>query len=217
MVDNLLSHRLLLEKGGNSRMKKLRPIDLTFSAVFVCLMAIGANITVWFPILAVPIGGASVPLSLQTFFAILAGLMLGKKLGSISMITYMFVGLAGVPVFAKMTAGPMTLINPTGGFIISFIAVAFVTGWIAESNRNPSLPTYVFASAIGLIFNYGIGVTYMYLALNTWLELPITYSIAWAGMIPFLIKDAALSCLAAVFMVQAAKRISVIRTTVKPS
>jgi len=198
-------------------MNKLRPIDLTFSAVFVCLMAIGANITVWFPILAVPIGGASVPLSLQTFFAILAGLMLGRRLGTISMITYLFVGLAGVPVFAKMTAGPMTLINPTGGFILSFIAIAFFTGWIAESSKNPSLPVYVFASAIGLVFNYGIGVTYMYFAMNTWLELPITYTIAWAGMIPFLIKDTALSCLAAVFMVQAAKRIPVIKTTVKAS
>ncbi len=48
-------------------MKRNRPIDLTFGAVFVCLMAIGANIAVWFPMLAIPIGGASVPLSLQTF------------------------------------------------------------------------------------------------------------------------------------------------------
>ncbi|WP_164668268.1 biotin transporter BioY [Virgibacillus doumboii] len=196
-------------------MKDLRPVDLTFGAVFVCLMAVGANITVWFPMLAVPIGGASVPLSLQTFFATLAGLMLGKKLGSISMITYILVGTAGVPVFAKMLGGPMPLISPTGGFIISFIFIAFFVGLIAELSKKPSIIVYTAAALVGLIFNYGIGVTYMYLAMNTWLELQISYQVAWAGMIPFLVKDTALACLSAVFMVSLAKRIPSRWTTVK--
>lgn len=186
---------------------KLRPIDLTYGAVFVCLMAIGANITVWFPMLAVPIGGASVPLSLQTFFAILTGLMLGRKLGSLSMITYMLVGMAGVPVFAGLQGGPMAIVSPTGGFIISFIFVAYFVGLIVDINKKHAFSNYLIASIIGLIFNYGIGVSYMYLAMNTWLNLDITYVLAWTGMIPFLIKDGALACLAAVFMVNLAKRI----------
>ncbi|MBU5467225.1 biotin transporter BioY [Virgibacillus sp. MSJ-26] len=175
--------------------------------MFVCLMAIGANIAVWFPMLAVPIGGASVPLSLQTFFAILAGLMLGRKLGSISMITYTLVGIAGVPVFAGLQGGPMAIISPTGGFIISFIFVAYFVGLIVDLHKKQSFPYYLIASIVGLICNYGIGVTYMYLAMNTWLNLEITYLLAWAGMIPFLIKDGALACLAAVFMVSLAKRV----------
>ncbi|MUK90024.1 biotin transporter BioY [Ornithinibacillus sp. L9] len=187
---------------------KLRPIDLTVGAMFVCLMAIGANITVWFPMLAVPIGGASVPLSLQTFFAILAGLMLGKKLGSISMLTYLFVGVAGVPVFAQMSAGPAAIVSPTGGFIISFIFIAFFVGLIAERNKKNTIPLYTFAALIGLLVNYVIGVTYMYIAMNTWLELNISYSLAWKGMIPFIIKDGAFACLAALFMVNLAKRVS---------
>lgn len=186
---------------------KLRTVDLTFGAMFVCLMAIGANITVWFPMLAVPIGGASVPLSLQTFFAILAGLMLGRKLGGLSMITYTLVGTAGVPVFAGLQGGPMALISPTGGFIISFIFVAYFVGLVVELNKKQSVSNYLFASIIGLIFNYGIGVSYMYLAMNTWLNLKITYLVAWSGMIPFLIKDGALACLAAIFMVNLAKRV----------
>lgn len=187
---------------------KLRPIELTYGAVFVCLMAIGANITVWFPMLAVPIGGATVPLSLQTFFSIMAGLMLGRKLGSLSIMTYILVGVAGVPVFAGLKAGPMMLVSPTGGFIISFVFVAFFVGLIAEKMKRTTIPVYVTASVIGLIVNYVIGVTYMYVAMNTWLELDITYRIAWTGMIPFIIKDAALAVLAAVFVVQIAKRIS---------
>ncbi|PAV28750.1 BioY family transporter [Virgibacillus profundi] len=188
-------------------MKGLRPIDLTFGSVFVCLMAIGANITVWFPILTVPIGGTSVPLSLQTFFAVLAGLMLGRRLGSIAMITYTLVGVAGVPVFAGLIAGPMALVNPTGGFIISFILVAFFVGWISEKSKKPSIFIYTTAAIIGLIINYGFGVSYMYLAMNTWLELNISYLLAWVGMIPFIIKDTAFACLAAVFMINLAKRI----------
>jgi len=188
-------------------LKKLRTVDLTFGAVFVCLMAIGANITIWFPVLAVPIGGATVPLSLQTFFATIAGLMLGKRLGSISMITYILVGMAGVPVFAQMKAGPMQLISPTGGFIISFISVAFFTGLVAERSGKPTIPMYGLAAVIGLVFNYGIGVTYMYIAMNTWLGLSISYGVAWGSMIPFLIKDTGLACLAALFMVSLAKRV----------
>lgn len=205
-LTNCKTHTIILYKGGVT-LKKLRTIDLTFGAVFVCLMAIGANITVWFPVLAVPIGGATVPLSLQTFFATIAGLMLGKRLGSFAMMTYILVGMAGVPVFAQMKAGPMQLISPTGGFIISFIFVAFFTGLIAERHNKPSYPIYTVASFIGLIVNYVIGVTYMYVAMNTWLELQITYSLAWSGMIPFLIKDAGLACLAALFMAGLAKRV----------
>lgn len=196
-------------------MNKLRAIDLTFGSVFVCLMAIGANIAIWFPILAVPIGGASVPLSLQTFFAILAGLMLGKKLGTISMITYIFVGMAGVPVFSNMSAGPMAIVSPTGGFIISFVFIAFFVGWIAEASKKASIPLYTIASLVGLVLNYTIGVSYMYLAMNTWLALDISYRMAWIGMIPFIVKDTALACLAAVFMVTLSKRLPMRWTSVK--
>ena len=188
-------------------MKNMKPIDLTFGAVFVCLMAIGANITVWFPMLAIPIGGASVPVSLQTFFATLAGFILGRKLGSLAMITYILVGVAGVPIFAGMSAGPMALISPTGGFIISFVFVAYFVGLIIEKSDQLTFPRYTIAAFVGLFFNYVIGVTYMYLAMNTWLELSISYKVAWAGMIPFLIKDGALSFLAAMFIVNFAKRV----------
>ncbi|WP_163971545.1 biotin transporter BioY [Oceanobacillus halotolerans] len=188
-------------------MKKLRPIELTFCAVFVCLMAIGANITVWFPMLAIPIGGATVPLSLQTFIATIAGVMLGRKLGSLAMITYILVGIAGVPVFAKMAAGPMALINPTGGFILSFVLTAFVVGAITQYWQKASIAIYSFAALTGLVINYIFGVTYMYISMNTWLGLDISYMLAWSGMIPFLIKDAALAGIAAFFMVSITKRI----------
>ncbi|NWO14233.1 MULTISPECIES: biotin transporter BioY [Virgibacillus] len=192
-------------------MNQMRTIDLTYGAVFVVLMAIGANITVWFPMLTIPIGGADVPLSLQTFFAVLAGLMLGRKLGSFSMLAYMLVGIAGVPVFAGLSAGPRMFISPTGGFIISFIFVALVTGWIVNHpKQNYSFVRYCSAALLGTAINYIIGVTYMYAASNMWLDFPLSYTLAWSGMIPFLIKDIAFAGLAALFMVRVIKRIPVL-------
>lgn len=188
-------------------MQKLKAIELAFGAVFICLMAIGANITVWFPFLAIPIGGATVPLSLQTFFAILAGFILGPRLGAFTMAVYMFVGLAGVPVFAGLMAGPVALISPTGGFILSFIVVAFVTGIITRGHTTIKTSRYTIAAFTGLFVNYLIGVTYMYAAMNIWLEIPISYIVAWTGMIPFFIKDSMLSILAAVFFVSFVKRV----------
>lgn len=188
-------------------MKQFRTLDLTFGAMFVCLMVIGANITVWFPMLAIPIGGTTVPVSLQTFFAILAGSMLGKRRGAFTIITYILVGAAGVPVFAGMQGGPFTLISPTGGFLISFVFVAFAAGYVSEKFGKDSFIGYTIAALAGLVVNYVIGVSYMYLAMNTWLNLEISYIVAWAGMIPFIIKDAALSFVAAIFMIQLIKRV----------
>ncbi|MCF3943464.1 biotin transporter BioY [Oceanobacillus alkalisoli] len=188
-------------------MSRIKPIDLTFGAMFVCLMTIGANITVWFPFLAIPIGGTSVPVSLQTFFATLAGFMLGKRLGAFAIITYILVGTSGVPIFAGLQGGPFALISPTGGFIISFVFIAYAAGWISEKFHKESMVGYSLGAFAGLILNYVIGVSYMYLAMNTWLNLEISYLIAWTGMIPFLIKDTALSFVAAFFMVQLVKRV----------
>ncbi|WP_077625299.1 biotin transporter BioY [Sediminibacillus massiliensis] len=188
-------------------MKQISAVEISAGAVFVGLMAIGANIAVWFPFLAIPIGGVSVPLSLQTFFAVMAGLMLGKRLGVLSMITYLLVGIAGVPVFANMKAGPFIFFDYTGGFLLSFIAVAFITGLMADKINNHKTGRYIGAALVGVAANYLIGVSYMYIAMNTWLGLDIAYQTAWLGMIPFLIKDIGAAFIAAVLIVRITSRI----------
>jgi biotin transport system substrate-specific component len=170
---------------------------LTASAMFVGLMTVGANISVWLPFLAVPIGGQTVPLSLQPFFAILAGLLLGYKWGAYSMSCYVLLGLTGLPIFADLSGGFGVFAGPTGGFLLSFIAIAFSAGLIMEkiAFRNRA---YVAAFA-GLLMNYLIGVTYMYGAMHLWLGVGISYKTAWISMLPFLIKDFCFSMLAAFF------------------
>ncbi|WP_242223965.1 biotin transporter BioY [Bacillus cereus group sp. BfR-BA-01380] len=166
-------------------MSKLRALDLALAAMFVALMAIGANITSWAPFLQV----AGVPLSMQPFFAILAGLLLGSRLGALSMIVYTLVGIAGAPIFAGFKAGFGQLSSPTGGFIIAFIIVAYVTGKIVEQVKKPKFGTFFTASTVGIILIYVVGTTYMYLAINSWMGGHISYVAAWKVMMWFAVKD----------------------------
>src|SRR5690625_550474 len=120
---------------------KITTSDSRYSAFFISLMAVGASVSVWFPFLVIPIGGVSVPLSLQTFFSILAGFLLGKRIGSLAMIGYIGLGAMGVPVFAQMQGGPFVLFSYTGGFLISFIFVTYITGYLAEQFEEVTLNT----------------------------------------------------------------------------
>src|SRR5690625_2750682 len=96
-------------EGGEYMKKKWTALNLTLGSLFVALRAIGANITTIAPFLVV--GG--VPITLHTIFAILAGLVLGSRLGDFSMYVYMMLGLAGVPIFAQFKGGIATLFSPT--------------------------------------------------------------------------------------------------------
>lgn len=169
-----------------------RTLKLVHIAMFSALMAIGANLTSF-----LIIGG--VPITLQTFFAILAGILLGSKLGAASMVVYAFIGLAGVPVFAKFSGGMDTIISPTFGFIVSFILLAYVVGLIAE--KFPTRKGFVAAALAGLAINYLFGTNWMYAAYKLWFAAPegFTYLMAWAWMVPPLPKDLILAVLAGLF------------------
>jgi biotin transport system substrate-specific component len=172
--------------------RKLRTIDLTLASMFVALMAVGANITSIIPFMVV--GG--VPITLQTFFAILAGLILGSRLGAISTTVYAFVGLVGIPIFAQFGGGLGTLIKPTFGFILSYILCAYVAGKIVEKNKSVS--AFITAALIGTAINYVVGTNWMYYAYKFWADAPegFTYSMAWMWMMVPLPKDIILAVLA---------------------
>ncbi|QHJ72041.1 biotin transporter BioY [Planococcus halotolerans] len=169
-----------------------RTLKLVHIAMFSALMAIGANLTSF-----LIIGG--VPITLQTFFAILAGILLGSKLGAASMVVYAFIGLAGVPVFAKFSGGMDTIISPTFGFIVSFVLLAYAVGLIAE--KFPTRKGFVAAALVGLAINYLFGTNWMYAAYKFWFAAPegFTYLMAWAWMVPPLPKDLILAVLAGLF------------------
>jgi biotin transport system substrate-specific component len=174
---------------------KLKTTDLTAAAMFVALMAVGANITSIAPFMVV--GG--VPITLQTFFAILAGVVLGSRLGAIAMMVYMFVGLVGVPVFAQFGGGFGTFLKPTFGFIVSYVFTAYATGYIIEKMKN-TVGVFAFAALVGMAINYLFGTNWMYAAYKIWAAAPdgFTYKLAWLWMVVPLPKDIILAILAGV-------------------
>jgi biotin transport system substrate-specific component len=96
-------------------------------AGFAALTAVGAQ---------VEIPHQPVPFTLQTFFVLLAGAILGKRNGAISMLMYLAVGALGLPVFATWGAGIGRLLGPTGGYLLSFPIAAFAVGYLVESTTS---------------------------------------------------------------------------------
>lgn len=162
--------------------------NLVLCALFAALMAVGANVS---PFLM--IGG--VPVTLQLMFAILAGGVLGSRLGAISMVTYMLIGLMGAPVFAQLKGGPAQLLSPTFGFIISFIAVAYVTGKLVGDKVKATKKSYITAAVLSLALNYVIGTNLMYIAFRFWTDAPegFSYLVAWGWMGAYLPLDIAVT------------------------
>ncbi|MCZ8537893.1 MULTISPECIES: biotin transporter BioY [Paenisporosarcina] len=169
-----------------------RTLQLVQTAMFAALMMVGANISSF-----LIIGG--VPITLQTFFAILAGLLLGKRNGAIAMLVYALIGLAGLPVFAGFSGGFDTIVSPTFGFIVSFILVAYFVGLIVE--KYPTKVGFVIAALVGTAINYLFGTNWMYAAYKVWAAAPegFTYQMAWAWMAVPLPKDLLLAVLAGLF------------------
>lgn len=186
-------------------------LKITMGAMFVALTAIGTNITSLIPFLV--IGG--VPITLQVFFAVLAGLVLGSRVGAFSMFAYMMLGLAGAPVFAGFKGGASALFSPTFGFIISFIIAAYIAGKIRE--RYPSVTMYITAAIVATLFSYVFGTNWMYIAYMNWFDAPanFTYKLAVLWMaVPFP-KDMALAVCAGLFAYRLEKSGLVIRIPAK--
>lgn len=186
-------------------MKKWSALQITVCSLMIALTTIGANITAIAPFLVV--GG--VPITLQTFFAIMAGLILGSRLGALSMLVYMLLGLVGAPVFAHFKGGMASLLNPTFGFIISFVLIAYVAGKIIEMRRSQKF--YIIAALIAMIINYVLGTNWMYMAYVFWFEAPeeVTYQLVWLWMIVPLPKDIILSVMAGIIAFRLDRTLSI--------
>src|SRR3990172_4580805 len=73
-----------------------------------------------------------VPVTGQTLAVLLVGIVLGSKRGALALTAYLGEGLAGLPVFAEAKSGIATVLGPTGGYLIGFIAAAWLVGLFAE-------------------------------------------------------------------------------------
>ena len=144
-------------------MRATRTKSLILCALFAALIAIGAFIKIPLPAL---------PVTLQVFFVILAGQLLGGKLGFASAFTYLALGLVGLPIFTG-GGGPGYVLYPSFGYIIGFALGALVTGVISYKKKKPSYVRLLVAGIIGILIIYACGMAYAYLLKNFYLDDPV--------------------------------------------
>lgn len=147
-------------------MKSARNLSLT--ALFAALTAVGAFVRI-------PAPGA--PVTLQFFFTLTAGLLLGAKWGAVSQLLYVASGLMGLPVFS-LGGGFSYVLQPSFGFVLGLIPAAFAAGLL---RKKP-----LFACLAAWAALYAFGLPYLHLALQ-----PLSF---WAtvktGFLLFLPGDA---------------------------
>lgn len=103
--------------------------------------------------LSVPIG--AIPISLSNFVISLTVWLLGPKFGTLSVAIYLALGAVGMPVFSGYGGGLAKLAGPTGGYLIGYLAMAFIGGLFVEKSKgNPVV------SGIGLVI--GVAVSYVF-------------------------------------------------------
>ena len=142
-----------------------------------------------------------VPITGQTLGVIVVGAALGAWRGAAALTTYLLVGLAGLPVFAGFTGTVAALGKPSFGFIVGFIASAFVAGWFAQRawDRKPLLAFAGFALAS--IMPFVFGVPYLAFILNSVMGLSLTFGeVLDAGLWPFIVGGVIKAGLAALLI-----------------
>jgi biotin transport system substrate-specific component len=115
---------------------RLPAIGIRIGAVVLgaVLVAIAAQISV-------PLPGTPVPMTLQPMAVLLVGGLLGARLGALSMILYLAMGAAGLPVFTPTVplVGVLRLLGPTGGYLLAYPAAAWVVGTLLTPGRRPGV------------------------------------------------------------------------------
>ena len=154
--------------------QKLR--DLLLVTAGALLVALLAQVRMPLPFTPVPLTG-------QTFAVLLVGAALGSRRGMASIGLYLLLGALGLPFFAGGASGLAYMTGSTLGYLVGFIAAAYVTGLLAERGLDRRISTALVAFFIGQAIIYLFGVAWLTVLMGLQKALV-------AGMLPFLIGDA---------------------------
>ena len=167
----------------------------------MALTAVMAAVTCVLGPLSIPIPISPVPITLTNFAIYLTACLLGWKLGTISYLIYLVIGMIGLPVFSGFTSGFGKLLGPTGGYLIGFIFTAAISGYAFERFQNRGI------QAAGMV----LGGLVVYLFGTAWLcfEAHMTFIQGlWAGVIPYIPGDLAKIVLAMILGPVVKKRLA---------
>ena len=147
---------------------------MVLCGMFAALVAIGAFIQIPVPYMDY--------FTLQFFFVLLAGLILGADKGAISVGCYVLLGLVGVPIFAA-GGGIGYIFRPSFGYLVGFIVSAYVTGKVCEKLKA-SYKNYLLACLAGFVVTYAIGIVYKFIILNFYAHTPATLGVIFLSCFP---------------------------------
>lgn len=164
---------LCLSSGAVKDRFWLKEITVILLASFI--IALFAPIAIRLPFTPVPIGT-------QGHVVLLIGALLGSRRGSLAVLTYLLQGAMGLPIFASGNSGLLYLAGPTGGYLLGYVAAAFLTGLLIEQMQNRSAAKIFAALGAGNLVLYVFGLP--------WLSRFVGWHAAFTlGMLPFLIGD----------------------------
>ena len=132
--------------------------------------------------IALPLPDTPVPITLQPFVVVLAGLLIGPIDAAAAMVLYLVAGAGGAPVFAPIgPPGLARLLGPTGGYLLAYPVAAAVAGWLGAGRER--FTTRLAAATAGILVLYAGGLSQLVI---------ITGSLAAAtvmGVLPFVAAD----------------------------
>lgn len=131
-----------------------------------------------------------VPITMQSMVALLIGVGFGSRLGALTILAYLAEGVAGLPVFAGVAAGPAYIAGPTGGYLLGFLVGSACAGWAAERGWGRDLSRTMLVMLLGHFLIFAPGVIWL-AALFGWHK-----AIAF-GIAPFLLATLLKSALGA--------------------
>ena len=166
-----------------ARAEIVRPVERLQSVGMVIPQVIAGSLLIALSAqLSVRLPFSPVPITAQTLAVLWVGALLGPTQGAASVLSYLAAGLAGLPVFASGKVGALTLLGPTGGYLIGFVVAAYVTGWLFDRGWGED----VGSTAMALVVSNGM----IYLIGLPWLSVFVgRQSAIAAGLTPFLLGD----------------------------
>ena len=147
-------------------------LNMTLIVIGVTLLSLMAQVSIPLPFSPVPITG-------QSFAVLIIGSLYGAKRAAITTVSYLAIGLLGMPVFSGASFGIAKILGPTGGYLIGFVVAASIMGLLAEMKADRNLKSAFITFAIGhsLIFIFGLIWLGFYVGFSNVLQL---------GLFPFL-------------------------------
>lgn len=128
--------------------------DVTLVLGGSLLIAAAAQVRIALPFTPVPLTG-------QTFAVLLLGALYGAKRGAATAMTYLMLGIMGLPVFSAAPPGPAALVSPTAGYLAGFVAAAWVTGALSERGWDRKPITAALAMLIGSAVLFACGLLWL--------------------------------------------------------